>query len=218
MVLTFWFFSPWSPYRSMVVDLFHFHLRSFPVVLVAFVGIGVTCVLWWGGSKVYPLWGRVIENAQRFLPLLCMGMVGAFSLGAVAQYWLAPPAYLTPYRGDLWRFFLVESGNMVFAFVFIWGWWLLMFRNQPSPLRVFAGGSTWLMGLGAVLLILSPWLGSKNAMIRVMNYWILVSAPVAWFGFCHFTPPVRWSLIVSWPLWLILSLFHVVKPLWLLGC
>ena len=202
-----------GPYRIMMQDMRHFHFRD---------------LSWWGLVAVMPLAIAAVFVVRRSKPLvmfhianLSMGRLlllggGALLLAGGLQALLAPPQYLAAYQGDLWRFLLVQGGNLIFALCFVCGLWKAATERISEP--VFLSAALGMMVLGALVLFLSPWLGDKNGMIRIINYWMLFAAPVAWEGLGTMPARVRQGLVLSWPFWVAISLFHVTKPAWLLGC
>ncbi len=202
-----------GPYRIMLQDLRQYHFHRVPWVWLTFSLVMAGGVIWmvW---RWFPTWGSSTTGLSMNKALV-VGWGGLLAVGLL-QAWLAPPQYLAPYQGELWRFLLVQSGNILFALSFFLGVWKTW--NHDTQASFYLSMSVEAMVLGMVVLGLSPWLGDKNGLIRVMNYWILFAAPVAWEGLGVVSPRIRLGLLLTWPVWVGISLVHVVRPSWILSC
>jgi len=205
--------SDGGPYRVMLQDLRQYHFRhlSWPLP-VAGLSVLVAALVSLRRRRFRIRFPRPQWGLRGFL------LVGAGVLlfAGTLQAWFAPPQYLAAYQGSPWRFLLVQSGNLVFGLCFVWGAWQVVERGGDWPF--FFRAALYAMALGALVLLLSPWLGDKNGMIRIMNYWMLPAAPVAWAGLGRMPPALRRVVVLGWPLWLGASLLHVTRPPWMLGC
>jgi hypothetical protein len=196
------FWSDWGPYAAMRQDMIDYQLRavSWPLAAGAVLGCGALAYPFAARWRSVARWIASIPATAYYASLLSM-------LGAafVWQLYLLPPESLHIYRGSALRFVLLQSGDLCYGLLFL--------RGCRKMLAECASGfylqqSILLMALGAAVLSASVFLGDKNGMIRVMNDWMLFSAPVAVVGWRALGGSWQRRLRWTWPLLVTGSLFH----------
>lgn len=202
-------------YPLIWVDIYTNHIQGTGVgtffgLLAVAATSGLLMSRWLRIRRIGLSVGRQIRDclAVPLFPWLTAAIVG---LALVWQYmWLGGF-----YRGlnplhVLWY----QGGNLLFGGLFLLGLWRL---GQTSVLELafFVESSAILMVLGAIFLILTPWLRDHNWTLRVITYWIWYAAPLAAWGWLHLAPRWRWGLLLICPTLLIGGLSHVLyAPTW----
>lgn len=146
--------------------------------------------------------------ASPFIPWLA---AGAVALTLVWQYaWLGPIYHDVEFAKIFWY----QGGNVLLAALFLAGLWHLN-REPVLKLEFFAESCLILMALGALFLLLTPWLRDHNWTLRIITYWVWYAAPLALWGWLSFTPRWRWGLLLLCIPLLVGGLHHVLyAPTW----
>ena len=145
------------------------------------------------------------------LPVVPWLLAGIVALAMAWQYaWLGPI-----YRHvELVKILWYQGGNVLLASLFLVGLWRLNQKSAPE-LEFFVESCFILMALGALFLVLTPWLRDHNWTLRMMTYWVWYAAPLAVWGWLGCPERWRWSLLALCAPLLIGGLHHVLyAPTW----
>ena len=146
--------------------------------------------------------------ALPLLPWLIAGLVG---LALLWQYtWLG-----SIYRAvKPWQILWYQGGNILLAALFLTGLWRLI-QKPVSDLEFFAESCVILMVLGALFLLLTPWLRDHNWTLRIITYWTWYAAPIAVLGWWGLPAGWRWGVLLLCPPLLVGGLHHTLyAPTW----
>ncbi len=128
-------------------------------------------------------------------------------------WYISPTSYLTFYQESIILFFLFQMGNIYFGIGFFYGLYQCLSKTERLlQLEIFFQSSGILMLLGAVVVLLSPFLGDKNWIIRVIDYWTLFAAPLVLSGIKALQKKCSYTCYFFYPALLYGSLLHVIRP------
>lgn len=160
------------------------------------------------------------EIGPSLIRFLRIGLVspsihGLMASGAIAalvwQYTWLGHFYEGVNPGDIIWY---QGGNILMAVLFLSGLGRLGQESVPR-LTFFVESCVILMVIGAVFLVLTPWLRDHNWTLRILSYWTWYAAPLATWSWLGLSKRWRWGLLLLCPLLLAGGLHHVLyAPTW----
>jgi hypothetical protein len=183
---------PGGPYSAMLVDLRQAHLKAWTLDHSGWLLVACACALalWFIRHR----WQRhshaahaVADALERHKKAFACGLFSALLLALAVQAHLLPPQALQLYQGSWLRFLVFQSGNLLFAGLFMVGAHILIqglrhHRYDPVMGRFLV----WILAAVAGLCLLSVaaswWLLDTNWFLRVLNYGIFFAALPAAIG------------------------------------
>jgi hypothetical protein len=209
------FILPNGPYSVMLNDITNNHLKfsaNGSLVLLALSLIPVVLAIF--RQHLVKLVGTLAIFFNRNPFELSIGGVLLVLGLLVFQAMILPAGSWAPYHGSAWFFVALQSGNLFFAGLSIYGMILALKFKRLAPEREHLEKMLILliaMGFIAVsALVLSLWMLDTNWLLRVLNYSILLMAPFAAIGFSRIK-----KLWIKWGAWTAMSavsLLAVVRP------
>jgi hypothetical protein len=183
---------PGGPYASLIQDIYDQHIRissSTGFILLASTLI-LAGLVWFLRNKLILLSRltrskivKVLNDSPKIWILAISISVG---LVLVAQAAMLTEENWMPYGNSLPLFLFSQLGNVFYYILTILGLLTirqLYMRGQSNELLLAFGiFSLVSVILAAVALLLSPFLWNTNWMLRVLNYCVLVFAPIAAMG------------------------------------
>ncbi|MPM26381.1 hypothetical protein SDC9_72882 [bioreactor metagenome] len=220
---------PNGPYQTMLRDIEQNHLRRLLAYAPYIGGIALVTVflvmllkpkLHWR-----PDWSRkTVEYALAHQNLICASLLLAFFIAMSIQASVLPAAAWLPYNGSVWTFFIFQTGNLIFAVVFISGVFaflraLLTREIDADHARLLIWSLVAFTTLGIVALTASFWLLDTNWVLRLINYAILFAAPIAALGLSRvpLLPRHPAMHLLGLPLFVV-SICQAVRPDGFLNC
>ncbi|MBF5003866.1 hypothetical protein [Diaphorobacter caeni] len=220
---------PNGPYQTMLRDIAQNHLHRLLVVAPYLAAGTIAAILAIMALKPKLHWRahwsrHAMEYALTHQTVICAGLLAVFFIAMAAQASVLPSASWHPYGGSIWTFFIFQTGNLVFASLFVIG--LFAFFKATSDQEIETSHArlvTWTLlsfgVLGLLTLIGSFWMRDTNWLLRLINYAILFAAPIAAMGLGSIRVlrqyPALYLLLV--PLFVV-SICQAVRPDGYLGC
>lgn len=221
---------PGGPYAHMLDDVRQNHvprlLAYMPELALATACAGLAAGLArrrWHGRTAWLQAAAVMLERRRALVLGCGGILLLVVLALQAS--ILPSAAWEPYGGSVWRFLLLQSGNLLFMALFATGVFELARQLRsaevaPAAGRLLIWSFVALGALGLVTVLASHWMLHRNWLLRLLNYGVLFGAPVAAVGLAHATRRCRprWLLGAGVVLSIGASTLSTLRPPGILGC
>lgn len=217
---------PDGPYAAMLLDLRVNHFPGlvgpsavFAVAVVAFLGAAIVVpYLRTSGSWVLRHIGRFADVLDPRIVVLAATVLAIALLGAQAM--MLPAEAWTPYSGSWLRFVFFQSGNVFFFFLVCLGVWHLLLRPRSVLMQEGLFGLVQLL-LGFALVAVAMLIASlimldSNWMLRVLNYGVIVAAPIAAFGMSY--SRVRMALMMLCIPFAMVSLVATLRPPSVFAC
>ena len=220
---------PRGPYAAMLNDLEHNQMKrllvSGPYAAVLFL-LGIAVFIW-GQRKWHwrPSWtDAVATGLVRRSTAAGLSVVSLVFTALVMQAYLLPADAWLPYGGSWLRFLFFQSGNLIFAGLFVVGIHRLVAGLQSKQLDANMGRLLiWVLValslLSVLSIIVSWWLLHTNWFLRILNYGIFFAAIVAALGIGRVAK--SWPAIAKYALLgigVVASILAVLRPPQLLGC
>lgn len=220
---------PSGPYQTMLRDIEQIHLRKL-LVVAPYLGAAALAMIFalltlqprlhWRPDWSHAT-ARYALTHQRRISILVLAI---FFVAMAIQASVLPAASWLPYGGSIWTFFIFQTGNLLFALLFIHG--LFAFLRAVSDQAIDLSHARMLVwsliafaALGAITLIASFWMHDSNWVLRLINYCILFAAPIAALGLEQFQVlkrrPLLYLLILPF---IFVSIGQAVRPIGYLGC
>jgi hypothetical protein len=162
-------------YFSMYQDLLNFHLQGINFYLAIALLAGMA-TLAFSLQKFVLQFASVIERSfskKRYL----IFFISVSVMLLIFQYYLLEHLVADFYRHSFPLFVTFQLCNIFFMVLYFFG---LHFLHQENRLNnFFVIASILVLILGVVSLGLSFFLGHKNLLLRLLNYWVLFAAPIA---------------------------------------
>ncbi|QIL81637.1 hypothetical protein G7047_18250 [Diaphorobacter sp. HDW4A] len=220
---------PNGPYQTMLRDIEQNHLHR---LLVAAPWLAAGMILAILGIMLFKPrlhwrahWSRhTMEYALTHQKIICAGLLVVFFIAMSVQASVLPSASWLPYGGSIWIFVVFQTGNLVFASLFVLGLFAFFRATSHQEIETFhARLITWTLlsfgVLGLLTLIGSFWMRDTNWLLRLINYAILFAAPIAAMGLGSIRllkkHPTLYILLA--PLFVV-SICQAVRPDGYLGC
>ncbi len=220
---------PNGPYQTMLRDIELNHLRRL-MAFAPYLGGALLASMYivmilkprlhWRAH-----WSRqTAEYALTHQRTICTGLLLVFFLAMSAQASVLPDASWKPYGGSIWTFLIFQTGNLVFAAMFVVG--LFSFLRAILAQEIDASNARMLIWsllafgvLGLLTLVASFWLLDTNWLLRLINYAILFAAPIAAMGLIRIEVLKRYPTLnaIALPLFVV-SICQAVRPDGFLGC
>lgn len=188
-------------YSLMYYDLLHFHLKGIDLQKT---GIAISLLVLTAFLLQKTIFSLVefikgALNSKYFILLLILLSLSALMI----QVYLLGEEALYFYKESKIVFIIFQSGNIFFLVCYFYG---LYYLNQQNKLnQFFVIGSVLFLILAVFSLFISFYLGEKNLLIRLLNFWILLATPVGSVALIKFYQFHRGILFVL-PLVIILSI------------
>ena len=220
---------PSGPYQTMLSDIEGTHLRRLLVAMPYLGAAALMTVFAIVALKPRLHWRSDWSNATRAYALahqnvICATLLVIFSTVISIQAWVLPPDSWLPYGGSVWTFVVFQSGNLVFALLFVVG--IFHFLRDIANLKIEASNARMLVWslasfgmLGLATLAASFFMLNTNWLLRLINYAILFAAPVAaiTIGNSNTLRKYPWLYLLTIPLFII-SICQAIRPTELLSC
>ena len=220
---------PDGPYQTMLRDIEQTHLRRLLGAAPYLGAAALVAVLAVMALKPHLHWREHWSRKTMMFALTHKNLISAalllvFFIAMSIQATVLPSAAWLPYGGSIWTFVIFQTGNLVFASLFVFG--LFAFFQATAEQEIATSHArliTWSLLsfglLGLITLIASFWMLDTNWVLRLINYAILFAAPIAAMGLASITllkkHPAFYALLV--PLFVV-SICQAVRPESYLGC
>ena len=220
---------PAGPYQTMLRDIEQTHLRRL-LGAAPYIGgamLALICTVMAVQPRLHwrPDWShRAVEYALAHKKAISVFLLGSFFSAMIAQASVLPEAAWLPYGGSVGTFFIFQTGNLLFALLFVHGLFIFLRATVDGAIAQSHGRMViWsLIALGllsCITLVASFWMRDTNWVLRLINYSILFAAPMAALGLNGIPLLKKYPLLYLFtgPLFVV-SICQAVRPDGFLGC